>query len=75
MEEPIVEGTKVTFTAPGSYAKYMWYLDGQKQQFQEKTTWTLDTSDLQEGSHLVMLVAMDWAYNFYSTQYELEVSK
>lgn len=75
MEEPIVEGTKVTFTAPGSYAKYMWYLDGQKQQFQEKTTWTLDTSDLQEGSHLVMLVAMDRAYNFYSTQYELEVSK
>ena len=75
MEEPIVEGTKVTFKAPGSYDKYMWYLDGQKQQFQEKTTWTLDTSDLQEGSHLVMLVTMDWAYNFYSTQYELEVIK
>lgn len=53
----VSDSSNITFTAQSGYSSYSWYVDGELQQNETKTTFTMNISDYSKGYYTVMLIA------------------
>ena len=77
LSAPVVSGNTISFTAPGNYSEYAWYVDDSDVPLGNSSTLTinLSTTSLKGGYHIMSLEVTASNGSHYSAQYEFSFSK